>query len=831
MRVLVVDDDPSSRYLLESIIRSGGHHVHSAADGQEALEIAARVRPEVAITDILMPRMDGYQLCREWKADPVLSSVPLVFYTASYTDLEDEQFAESLGADAFWRKPLDPSELLDRLQRIVAPLESGQAVRLPDVTPEVEILQEYNERLVHKLEEKALGLQATNEELRYAMDMLAEEIAVKTRLIADLDGDVAERKRVEAELRTERDFTRQVIEVPDLFICVLDSDRRIALFSAGAERITGFDAAEMIGRPFHEVLVEDARRREAMAEFNLQLQSDDRARLVVPARTKSGRSRDLDLTVSVTQGEGPLPISTNVFGLDVTQRRRTEAVETVIATMNSAIAADTGLADIIAQAGEAIADSFGLALVSWALSDEQGCFYAPGHAGPVAGSFEGFDLSALDETFPLLRALAGGEPAYARVGDPACPLNETVAGAGIAEVLAVPLTIEDRARGAMAFLAFQPDTFDDEMTTLLDRMAVRMSMRLALAENRERILLQSAALESAADAIAIVDETGVIEWGNPALASLSGTALENLVGGRLSSLEADPDGSFAEAWKANGTVGGWSGETVGVRVDGSRYYEELTVSHVRGLGGSRRFVVIKRDITEAKMLDQLRSSFVANVSHELRTPLTSIIGFADALSQVSSSQIAERGPELVRRIRQSASRMRDLVEELLEVTTIQAEAGLNVLKRPVDLEQIVREHAETVSRTTDHRLRITAYPDLPLVSCDPIRIGRVVENLVANAVKFSPSGGEVLVSIGTDEESAFIAVRDEGVGIAPEDVPRLFDRFSQVDMSSTREFGGIGLGLFVADEIVRAHGGTISVESNPRKGSTFIVRLPLDDVS
>ncbi|MHB1341112.1 MAG: ATP-binding protein [Coriobacteriia bacterium] len=829
MRVLVVDDDPSSRYLLESIVRSGGHQVDSAADGQGALEVAARVRPEVVITDILMPRMDGYQLCREWKADPVLSSAPLVFYTASYTDLEDEQFAETLGADAFWRKPLDPPILLKRLQEVVGSVEAEQAaVRLPDVVPEVEILQEYNERLVHKLEEKALDLQATNEELRHAMEMLAEEISVKTRLIADLDADVAERKRVEAELRSERDFTRQVIEVPDLFICVLDRDRRIALFSAGAERITGFEAAEMIGRPFHEVLVEDARRREAMAEFNLQLQSDDSARLVVPARTKSGHSRDLDLTVSVTQGDGPFPVSTNVFGLDVTERRRTEAVETVIAGMNSAIAADSGLSDIIAHAGKTIAEAFGLALVCWALPDDHGRVDAPACAGPATGAFEGVDLSALDGTFPLVSVLTGGGSAYARAGDPSRPLNERVVGAGVAEVLAVPLAVEGRAQGAMAFLAFESDTFDKELTVLLQRLVARVAVGLALAENRERVLLQSAALESAADAIAIVDESGVIQWGNAALARLSGATLESLIGVSLSSLEADPDGSFTEAWRANGMLGGWTSETVGVRLDGSRYYEELTVSPVNGLGGIRQYVVVKRDITEARMLDQLRSSFVANVSHELRTPLTAIIGFADVLSQVPSSQIAERGPEVVRKIQHSAGRMRDLVEELLEVTTIQAEGGLGVLKRPVDLEQIVREHAEAVPRTTDHRLRVTAYADMPLVSCDPVRIGRVVENLVANAVKYSPSGGEVLVSIGIDEESAFVAVRDEGVGIAPEDVPRLFDRFSQVDMSSTREFGGVGLGLFVADEIVRAHGGTISVEGNPRKGSTFIIRLPLE---
>jgi signal transduction histidine kinase len=238
--------------------------------------------------------------------------------------------------------------------------------------------------------------------------------------------------------------------------------------------------------------------------------------------------------------------------------------------------------------------------------------------------------------------------------------------------------------------------------------------------------------------------------------------------------------------------------------------------------------MVKRDISESRQLEQLRSGFVANVSHELRTPLTSILGFADVLNHLKPEALPERAPQVLGKIRENAGRMKQLVEELLEVTTMQ-EDGIRILRRRVDLEQVVRTHAELVRRDSDHPLNIDVQGDLPMVMCDSDRIGRVVENLVGNAVKFSPDGGPITIMLSATDDDATIAVRDVGIGIAPDAIPRLFDRFTQGDMSSTRAFGGVGIGLFVADQIVQAHGGTIHVESVPGKGATFTIHLPIDE--
>jgi signal transduction histidine kinase len=107
-------------------------------------------------------------------------------------------------------------------------------------------------------------------------------------------------------------------------------------------------------------------------------------------------------------------------------------------------------------------------------------------------------------------------------------------------------------------------------------------------------------------------------------------------------------------------------------------------------------------------------------------------------------------------------------------------------------------------------------------------MGRVITNLVSNAVKYSPQGGLIEVEVGADPTHAFVRVRDHGVGMAPEELEDIFGRFTQVDMSSTRQFGGMGLGLFIVGEIVRAHRGTVDVESEPGSGSAFTVRIPLE---
>lgn len=832
MRVLVVDDDPSGRYLLESIVRSGGHEVLSAVNGEDALAVARATTPDIIITDILMPKMDGYQLCRAWKSDEKLRSIPLAFYTASYTELADERFADGLGADAFWRKPLDPTSMLQHIEQITSRPEGSVAtVRTPEMTDETEVLQEYNERLVHKLEGKALDLEKANVELRHAMEILAEEVSVKANLIVQLNSDVNERKRVEVELRKERDFTRQVLDHADTFIVITDIEGSILVFSRGAEAATGFTFGEVLGMRYQDLLVapwdvESAERRRQDVLVN---QGSLCQELLIP--TKDGAYRLLDVTTSVTLGADGNIAGVNMFGIDITERRRSQVLESIVRDIDHLVVVGASKAELLQRACDRLVSDMGNRFVgAWAgltadtttIEVSAGAPHDSMHPGTRCRTDEGEDLCAMATGKSILRIVA--------IDGPVTACLKHASEIGCAAVYAVPVVADGETVGSIALFLRDAALLDEQLRDVIAAVAGSVGTALTLLDNRERGRLQAAALESAADAIAIIDGDGVLRWANQAFGKLTGYSAEEYVGMPVNDLMPDADlaADYVAAWSAAETGETWQGEAIGCRKDGSRYYESLTVARVLGRDETDpRYIMVKRDISESRQLEQLRSGFVANVSHELRTPLTSILGFTDVLGHLKPEALPERAPQVLGKIRENAGRMKQLVEELLEVTTMQEE-GIRILRRRVDLEQVVRTHAELARRDPDHPLTIDVVGDLPMAFCDADRLGRVVENLVGNAVKYSPDGGPITVVLSATDDETLIAVRDHGIGIAPEDVPRLFDRFTQGDMSSTRAFGGVGIGLFVADQIVQAHGGRIEVQSVPGKGSTFTIHLPID---
>ncbi|MDA3935833.1 MAG: response regulator [Actinomycetota bacterium] len=187
MHILVADDDPSSQYLLATMFKSRGHLVTTANDGREALELARDNPPDILVTDILMPVMDGYQLAREWKTDDDLSGVPLVFYTANYTDADDERFALSLGADKFLFKPLDPTILLNEIEQILKLSSEGHLkAHMPSDVNDTDVLKEYNARLVSKLEGQLLEVQETRVDLETTVKQLSEMVDGAVTAIAKL---------------------------------------------------------------------------------------------------------------------------------------------------------------------------------------------------------------------------------------------------------------------------------------------------------------------------------------------------------------------------------------------------------------------------------------------------------------------------------------------------------------------------------------------------------------------------------------------------------------------------------------------------------------------
>jgi len=824
VRVLVVDDDPAGRYLLRSIVASGGHEVVEAENGAQALESALSDPPAIVVTDILMPIMDGYQLCRAWKEDQTLAGVPLVFYTASYTDPADERFARSLGADAFWRKPMDADELLRGIAELASERATQASVRRPELTDEREILREYNERLVHKLEEKATSLEKANAELRRAMEILAEEVSIKANLIAELNADVLRRKRVEAELRDERDFTRSVIELADLFIVVLDESGKVVLFSKGAERISGYRIDEVLGTSYRSLFVPDERQEEFDILMGTLAKSGVPQRYVGAVLTKDGKRRAIDWSTTATFSDAGELRSIIGFGADVTDRLRATGAERVAAAAEHGVVAGRSRADILQSVSELLLEHFDVGLVRVASPDGESGIQMRAAAGDTAlaerlagDASMHFPLaSAIRDREPVLRLTAAADDEWARAA------RES----GFASALAIPLLADGAVLGAIGLYSHDPQAFDEELREILGRLAERVGVALMLVESRDQLAQQSAGLTSAAESICITDAEHRIVWANPAFSDLTGYGPDEVEG--LSQAQISPDAEeFSRLLDAIADANGGAVrlETVGVRKNGQRFWAEVTIAPVAGLDETR-YVWIERDITEARRFEQMKSGFVASVSHELRTPLTSIIGFTDLLGQMKPDALADRGLEIVSKVRAHSLHLKQLVEELLEVSMMQEE-GLRLQLRDADLEQVVRVHADAVPRTSDHRLSVAAAPDLPLVRCDPERLGRAIASLVDNAVKYSPDGGPIDVTVAVEADAATITVADAGVGIEPEQLPYLFDRFRQGDMSSTRSYGGMGLGLFVAAQVVEAHGGTIEVESTPGAGSTFTIRIPL----
>jgi two-component system phosphate regulon sensor histidine kinase PhoR len=268
------------------------------------------------------------------------------------------------------------------------------------------------------------------------------------------------------------------------------------------------------------------------------------------------------------------------------------------------------------------------------------------------------------------------------------------------------------------------------------------------------------------------------------------------------------------------SLGGASPRTFGVTA------APVEAEHTRGA------VLVLHDITELRRLERVRRDFVANVSHEFKTPLTAIQGFAETLlaGALNDTQNSQRFLGI---IREHAARLGRLTDELLKLSQIEA-GQLELEMRSLSVGELLAACLDTARlKAESKQLTLTAdsSPDLPPVRGDLARLGEVLQNLLDNAVQYTPPGGRITVRAAVADNQVAIAVTDSGIGIPRADQQRIFERFYRVDAARSREVGGTGLGLSIAKHLVEAHGGRISVESEVGRGSTFTVFLPAAPVS
>lgn len=235
------------------------------------------------------------------------------------------------------------------------------------------------------------------------------------------------------------------------------------------------------------------------------------------------------------------------------------------------------------------------------------------------------------------------------------------------------------------------------------------------------------------------------------------------------------------------------------------------------------FNQMSADLTRS---NQSRRQMTADIAHDLRTPLTVLAGYLESLRDGVLKPTRERFDVM----HQEAQHLQHLVDDLRTLSL--ADAGeLSLNRQSIPPQELMERLAATYKHTAgqnDLTLQVQAAPDLPEIQVDVERMVQVLENLVSNAIRYTPAGGTITLSAGRDQESVLLKVTDTGAGILPQDLPHIFDRFFRADQARQQAEDESGLGLAIAKSIVEAHGGKISAESEPGHGSTFIVALPAD---
>ncbi len=342
-----------------------------------------------------------------------------------------------------------------------------------------------------------------------------------------------------------------------------------------------------------------------------------------------------------------------------------------------------------------------------------------------------------------------------------------------------------------------------------------------------------ALLDSAADGILILAPDHTIERCNPAFARMLGLPLEYIHGRTHEDViqwEHRKDGLTLEQAEA----GGWPltpNATLYVEGDLKRpgmsalpvgiTYAPL----VNPEGNLVNIIATVRDITRFREAEELKSTFISVISHELKTPVALIKGYVSTLRREDATWDRKIVEDSLAVIEEEADRLTELIENLLDASRLQA-GGLSINLSDVALDILAERIAERFrTQTTRHTIIVDFPQNFPVVLADENRISQVLSNLLSNAIKYSPEGGEIRITGQVRPDQVIICVSDQGPGIAPDEIPHVFDRFYRSSRAS-RTTKGAGLGLYLAKAVVEAHRGRIWVDPKPGDGARICFSLP-----
>jgi len=937
MRILVVDDNSENTEMMMIMLKSKNFKVASAGNGQEALKKLRSGKFDLIISDILMPVMDGFQLCRECKKDPELSRISFIFYTATYIDDKDEEFSLALGAQKFIRKPQEPEVFLDIIQEVIE--KSVNEKNIPKVYPESdekEILKLYSERLVSKLEKRNL----------------------------ELEREIASHKTTENKLKESEEKFRSIIEQSSEGVVLTDDKGVIIECNKAIESITGLKVKQIVGFPLWDVQLKlippDSNLRPGIESF----------KKILPKVIRTGKSKYFNEPMTVNlltpQGENKtvlqsiFPIKTNkgfhigALLYDVTEHTRAEEalnweqhlfnslfdttpdniyfkdINSCFIRINSPMAKRFGLDDPQEALGKTDFDFFDEEHARPAFEDEQQiiatgepvinkeekevwpdgyitwvsttklplCDKAGNIIGIMGISRDVTDRKQAEETIEkersLLRTLIDNLPTgifvkdkeYRKIIANPVHVNEVTG-----HLKYLGLNTEINILGKTDFEVFSKELaekfFIEDQKVLQDGSLIRnkeglgyddkgnplwlLVSKIPLRDKNDEITgmigvtnditerkqaeeaLRTSEgkfrtiFNSASDGMFLLDpEERKFIMCNAACSQMLGYADNEFLS--LDIAAVHPTEELPFIFKQNESIlkggEGIRGDVKFKRKNGTIFSADLGSTLVT-IAEKRLMLIVFRDITERLLIEtelrsakekaeesnRLKTAFLTNMSHEVRTPMNGILGFMGLLRSPGLEYSKQQ--QYIEIIEKSVNQLLLIITDIIEMSKIDAKQ-IRMNNTRFNVYQILSTLHATFTQNLKNNenenvnIALNVHPSVKDCNCisDEVKLIQILTNLINNAIKYTHKGTiEIGCLLNRSNELEF-SVKDTGIGIAKKHQKLIFERFRQFDDTTTRQYGGLGLGLSISKAYVELLGGKIWIDSEHGKGATFGFTIP-----
>ncbi|MCC6549081.1 MAG: PAS domain S-box protein [Ignavibacteriaceae bacterium] len=795
-KILIVDDNLQNIFLLEAVLMSNDFILETAKNGKEALDKTEEFLPDLIISDILMPVMDGYTFCIEVKRKPKLKETPFIFYTATYTSTADRDFALKLGADEFLIKPLEPEAFLSAVQDVMNRLP-GMNKSVPKSSPgpsigEDALLREYNSVLISKLEDKMIQTERAETELRSYADALENEIK--------------DRKKIEIELRESEERFSSFFKGAIFGLYRTNPKGRILLANRKLISMLGYSSFEEL-----------ARRDLTIDGFEI---SSDRTKFMEEIE-KHGEIHNWD-----------------------DKWRRKDG--TFIYVRESAKAIKNKEGKLVCYDGF-VEDVTDIKIIEEELEKSRRLFQTLANVSPV-GIFKADangDTVYVNPRWCELSGLTSEEAKGIGWLKAVHPEDREVImseweKASIEKTGSQAKYRFTKSDGKIIWVIGNavPEYNNDEVIGYIGTITDVTE----LIEKENEIITLNCAIEQSPVLIILTNLNDEIVYVNPTFTSVTGFTAEEVIGQPAQILAND---SLTELQLTdiqnklkNGEI--WNGEFYNQRKNGEFFWESLTISTILNSENEPiHYLIIGLDVTDKKINEQelirakekaevmntLKSNLLANLSHELRTPLISVLGFSELIKEIAENQ---QIVNMAVNIKHGGSRLLMTLNNLLQFSRIEKEHIVPLLS-DLDINETIAcamDLHQTEAEIKGLTLISELSPGKLICKSDRVLVADILSNLIQNAIKFTFEG-KVLITSETAGNSIIITVSDTGIGI-PDDVKSLiFEAFRQASEGYTRAYEGTGLGLTIAKSFAEALNGTISYESKLNEGSKFTLTLPL----